>query len=105
MNGTTLKGPSRPLLPGIYCLIVRFFNPAAEELDGLAFYNLTRNIVLVINTYVPPIAMAQVSWRFCIFYILFDGRCYRSVFDLCQEVGIWRKSRAPCNRVAPRRRT
>jgi len=34
---------------------------------------LTRNLVLVINTYVPPIAIAQVSWRFYIFYILFDA--------------------------------
>ncbi|KAN0117785.1 general substrate transporter [Hyaloscypha variabilis] len=40
---------------------------------GLAFYNLTRNVVLVINTYVPPIAIASVSWRFYIFYILFDA--------------------------------
>ncbi|KAL1962654.1 hypothetical protein VTN77DRAFT_9288 [Rasamsonia byssochlamydoides] len=39
----------------------------------LAFYNLTRNIVLVINTYVPPIAIANVSWRFYLFYILFDA--------------------------------
>lgn len=27
----------------------------------------------MINTYVPPIAIASVSWRFYIFYILFDA--------------------------------
>jgi hypothetical protein len=40
---------------------------------GLAFYNLVRSIVLIINTYVPPIAINNVSWRFYIFYILFDA--------------------------------
>ena len=27
----------------------------------------------MINTYVPPIAIASVSWRFYIFYIVFDA--------------------------------
>jgi hypothetical protein len=54
----------------LYPSEVLAFNSRAK---GLAFYNLARSIVLIINTYVPPIAIANVSWRFYIFYILVDA--------------------------------
>jgi len=56
---------------------------------GLAFYNLTRNIVLVINTYVPPIAIHNVSWRFYIFYILFDAFGAVVVYFIFVETRGW----------------
>jgi len=56
---------------------------------GLAFYNLWRNIVLVINTYVPPIAIASVSWRFYLFYILFDAFGALVVYLLFVETRGW----------------
>lgn len=40
---------------------------------GLAFMNLLVNIANVFNTYVPPVAIARASWRFYIFYILWDA--------------------------------
>ncbi len=56
---------------------------------GLAFYNLWRNIVLVINTYVPPVAIASVSWRFYLFYILFDAFGALVVYLLFVETRGW----------------
>ena len=35
--------------------------------------NLLVNIANVFNTYVPPVAIARASWRFYIFYILWDA--------------------------------
>ncbi|KAI0666318.1 general substrate transporter [Trametes maxima] len=40
---------------------------------GLAFMNLLVNVASVFNTYVPPVAIARASWRFYIFYILWDA--------------------------------
>ncbi|RDX50831.1 general substrate transporter [Lentinus brumalis] len=40
---------------------------------GLAFMNLLVNVANVFNTYVPPVAIARASWRFYIFYILWDA--------------------------------
>lgn len=39
----------------------------------MAFYNLWRNLVLLVNNYVPPVAVAAVGWRFFIFYCVFDA--------------------------------
>ena len=56
---------------------------------GLAFYNLARSIVLVINTYVPPIAIAEASWRFYIFYILIDACGALVVYLIFVETRGW----------------
>ncbi|OAA55496.1 General substrate transporter [Niveomyces insectorum RCEF 264] len=56
---------------------------------GLAFYNLARDIVLVINTYVPPVAIANVSWRFYIFYIVVDFFGAVAVYFLFVETRGW----------------
>ncbi|KAI0651511.1 general substrate transporter [Trametes meyenii] len=40
---------------------------------GLAFMNLLVNVAGVFNTYVPPVAIARASWRFYIFYVLWDA--------------------------------
>jgi len=39
----------------------------------MAFYNLWRNLVLLINNYVPPVAIASVGWKFFILYIVVDA--------------------------------
>lgn len=39
----------------------------------MAFYNLWRNLVLLINNYVPPVAVAAVGWKFFILYIIIDA--------------------------------
>lgn len=62
------------------------FNSRAK---GLAFYNLARSIVLIINTYVPPIAIANVSWRFYIFYILVDACGALVVYLIFVETRGW----------------
>lgn len=46
------------------------FNNRAK---GMAFYNLWRNLVLLINNYVPPVAIASVGWKFFILYIVVDA--------------------------------
>jgi hypothetical protein len=56
---------------------------------GLAFYNLARSIVLIINTYVPPIAITNVSWRFYIFYIIIDFCGAIVVYFLFVETRGW----------------
>ena len=40
---------------------------------GLAFMNLLVNVAGVFNTYVPPVAITRASWRFYIFYVLWDA--------------------------------
>ncbi|OSD05262.1 general substrate transporter [Trametes coccinea BRFM310] len=54
----------------LYPTEVLAFNTRAK---GLAFMNLLVNIASVFNTYVPPVAIARASWRFYIFYILWDA--------------------------------
>ncbi len=56
---------------------------------GLAFYNLVRSIVLIINTYVPPIAINNVSWRFYIFYIVCDALGALVVYLIFVETRGW----------------
>lgn len=54
----------------LYPTEVLAFNTRAK---GLAFMNLLVNIANVFNTYVPPVAISHVSWRFYIFYIVWDA--------------------------------
>ncbi|KAI0731055.1 general substrate transporter [Earliella scabrosa] len=54
----------------LYPTEVLAFNTRAK---GLAFTNLLSHIVNVFNTYVPPIAISRVSWRFYILYIVWDA--------------------------------
>ncbi|KAH9849895.1 general substrate transporter [Lenzites betulinus] len=54
----------------LYPTEVLAYNTRAK---GLAFMNLLVNIASVFNTYVPPVAIARASWRFYIFYILWDA--------------------------------
>ncbi|KAI8985678.1 general substrate transporter [Trametes punicea] len=54
----------------LYPTEVLAFNTRAK---GLAFMNLLVNIAGVFNTYAPPAAIARASWRFYIFYILWDA--------------------------------
>ena len=35
--------------------------------------NFMVNVVNVLNTYVPPVAIANTSWRFYILYVVFDA--------------------------------
>lgn len=46
------------------------FNTRAK---GLAYMNLMVNAVNVLNTYVPPIAIARSSYRFYILYVVWDA--------------------------------
>lgn len=54
----------------VYPTEVLAFNTRAK---GLAYLNLLSNIVNVFNTYVPPVAIARVSWRFYILYVVWDA--------------------------------
>lgn len=54
----------------LYPTEVLAYNTRAK---GLAFMNLLVNVANVFNTYVPPVAIARASWRFYIFYILWDA--------------------------------
>ncbi|KAI0630724.1 general substrate transporter [Trametes polyzona] len=54
----------------LYPTEVLAYNTRAK---GLAFMNLLVNIANVFNTYVPPVAITRASWRFYIFYILWDA--------------------------------
>ncbi|KAH9921710.1 general substrate transporter [Epithele typhae] len=54
----------------LYPTEVLAFNTRAK---GLAFMNLLVNVANVFNTYVPPVAIARASWRFYIFYVLWDA--------------------------------
>ncbi|KZT51093.1 general substrate transporter [Calocera cornea HHB12733] len=40
---------------------------------GLAALNLMNNLVKLVNTYVPPVAIRSIGWRFYIFYAIFDA--------------------------------
>lgn len=70
----------------LYPSEVLAFNSRAK---GMAFYNLVRDIVLVINTYVPPIAIAKVSWHFYILYILIDAAGAVVVYFFFVETRGW----------------
>ena len=50
---------------------------------------MARSIVLIINTYVPPIAIANVSWRFYIFYIVCDACGALVVYLIFVETRGW----------------
>jgi hypothetical protein len=89
---------SFPLFPNFVADILQVPNQAlypsevlsySARAKGLAFYNLVRSIVLIINTYVPPIAIANVSWRFYIFYILFDAFGALVVYLIFVETRGW----------------
>jgi hypothetical protein len=45
----------------------------ATRAKGLAFMNFTTNAVGVLNTYVPPIAIANSGWRFYLLYVIWDA--------------------------------
>jgi hypothetical protein len=45
----------------------------ATRAKGLAYLNFMMNAVKVINTYVPPIAIANSGWRFYILYVVWDA--------------------------------
>lgn len=40
---------------------------------GLAYLNFMVNCVNVLNTYVPPVAIAHSGWRFYILYVVWDA--------------------------------
>lgn len=40
---------------------------------GLAYMNFMVNLVNVLNTYVPPVAISNSGWRFYILYVVFDA--------------------------------
>ncbi|CDO72080.1 hypothetical protein BN946_scf184962.g23 [Trametes cinnabarina] len=54
----------------LYPTEVLAFNTRAK---GLALMNLLVNVASMFNTYVPPVAITRASWRFYIFYILWDA--------------------------------
>jgi len=45
----------------------------ANRAKGIAALNLMNNLCKVLNTYVPPIAVANMSWRFYILYGVWDA--------------------------------
>ncbi|OBZ66743.1 Lactose permease, partial [Grifola frondosa] len=75
----------------LYPTEVLTFNTRAK---GLAFMNFLVNVASVFNTYVPPVAIARASWRFYIFYILWDALGAVVIyFTFVETKGrIWRRS-------------
>ena len=61
-----MKTPMQSLYPSE----VLTFSTRAK---GLAYLNFMNNAVKVLNTYLPPIAIANTSWRFYILYIIWDA--------------------------------
>ncbi|KKA23678.1 hypothetical protein T310_2269 [Rasamsonia emersonii CBS 393.64] len=57
-------------MQALYPSEVLAYNSRAK---GLAYTNLMLNAVNVINTYVPPIAIAHSGWRYYILYIVWDA--------------------------------
>jgi len=57
-------------MQSLYPSEVLAFNTRAK---GLAYMNLMVNAVNVLNTYVPPVAIANSGWRFYILYIVIDA--------------------------------
>jgi len=57
-------------MQSLYPSEVLAYNTRAK---GLAFMNLVVNAVNVLNTYVPPIAIANSGWKFYILYIVWDA--------------------------------
>lgn len=51
----------------------------ATRAKGLAYRGLMGNLVSVINTYAPPVAIANSGWRFYLLYVVWDafgvGKC------------------------------
>lgn len=46
------------------------FNSRAK---GLAAFNLFVNSANFLNTYLPPLAIIDVGYRFCLFYVCWDA--------------------------------
>ena len=40
---------------------------------GLAYLNFMCNAVNILNTYVPPVAIANSGWRFYLLYVVWDA--------------------------------
>jgi hypothetical protein len=57
-------------MQSLYPSEVLAYNTRAK---GLAFMNLVVNAVNVLNTYAPPIAIANSGWKFYILYIVWDA--------------------------------
>ncbi|OZJ02363.1 hypothetical protein BZG36_04479 [Bifiguratus adelaidae] len=57
-------------MQSLYPTEVLAYNTRAK---GLAYMNLMVNAVNVLNTYVPPVAIANSGWKFYILYIVWDA--------------------------------
>ncbi|KIY02247.1 uncharacterized protein Z520_02385 [Fonsecaea multimorphosa CBS 102226] len=48
-------------------------SPLSTRHRGMAYLNFMVNCVNVLNTYVPPVAIANSGWRFYILYVVWDA--------------------------------
>ena len=57
-------------MQSLYPVEVLSFNSRAKGMAFLAFMN---NAVKVMNTYVPPIAIANSGWKYYLLYVFWDA--------------------------------
>lgn len=57
-------------MQSLYPVEVLSFNSRAKGMAYLAFMN---NAVKVMNTYVPPIAIANAGWKYYLLYVFWDA--------------------------------
>ena len=57
-------------MQSLYPVEVLAYNTRAKGMAYLAFMN---NAVKVMNTYVPPIAIANSGWKYYILYVVWDA--------------------------------
>ncbi|KAJ5805066.1 hypothetical protein N7474_010953 [Penicillium riverlandense] len=72
ITACTAKQAGKPATPmqTLYPAEVLAYNSRAKGMAYLAFMN---NAVKVMNTYVPPIAIANSGWRYYILYVVWDA--------------------------------
>ncbi|OQV00862.1 hypothetical protein CLAIMM_06303 [Cladophialophora immunda] len=66
------KYPS-PRVPSPTHMPPQFTQELTERTSGMAYLNFMVNCVNVLNTYVPPVAIANSGWRFYILYVVWDA--------------------------------
>lgn len=70
----------------LYPAEVLAYNSRAKGMAYLAFMN---NAVKVMNTYVPPIAIANSGWRYYILYVVWDAFGIVVIYLFFVETGGW----------------
>lgn len=60
-----------------------------DRAKGLAFMNLMLNMANVLNTYVPPIGIANCGWRFYMLYICWDAFGVLVIYATFVETNGW----------------